>query len=85
VEVVMINGTQLGKRVRNSEAHRAGRLAMLLAPGGDYAPRRVCRDDKTAMWPERAISRDPAINLAEVDAALSRPPRSKCWMVGRDE
>jgi hypothetical protein len=68
----MINGTQIAKRVRNSEAHRASRLAMMLGPH-DAAPRHVCRDNVTLLWPERAIGRDPAINLAEVEAALLRP------------
>jgi hypothetical protein len=70
----MINGTQITKRILNSEAHRR-RAAMMLAPGRDYAPRRVCRDDVTPMWPERCLGRDPAINLAEVERALSHPRR----------
>jgi hypothetical protein len=70
----MINGTQIAKRVRNSDAHRASRLAGMLAPH-DSAPRRVCRDDVTPMWPDRAIGRDPSVNLAEVERALSRPRR----------
>ena len=73
-----VNGTQIAKRVRNSDAHRAARIAMVLAPGREYGPRRVCRDNATPMWPERALGRDPAINLAEVERALSRPARSKC-------
>jgi hypothetical protein len=71
----MINGTQITKRLLNSEAHRARRAAMLLAPGRDYGPRRVCRDNVTPMWPDRAIGRDPSVNLAEVERALSHPRR----------
>jgi hypothetical protein len=41
-------------------------------------PIRRARRDGLLMWPDRAISRDPAINLAEVERALSRPARSKC-------
>jgi hypothetical protein len=41
-------------------------------------PIRRARRDGLPMWPDRAISRDPAINLAEVERALSRPARSKC-------
>lgn len=31
------------------------------------------RLDKKPGWPERALNRDPAINMAEVDAALAKP------------
>jgi hypothetical protein len=38
--------------------------------------RHELRDGSAKMWPERAIDRDPAINLAEVEAALTRRPHS---------
>jgi hypothetical protein len=44
----------------------------------EIQPRHELRDGSGKFWPERAIARDPAINAAEVERALSRPPRSKC-------
>jgi hypothetical protein len=31
------------------------------------------RRDHVLRWPERAIGRDPAVNMAEVDAVLAKP------------
>ena len=38
---------------------------------------RYLRDGETLCWPERAIGRATAINVAEVERALARPARSK--------
>ena len=43
----------------------------------DTPIRRYLRDNITLMFPERAIGRDPAINLAEVESALSRRHRRR--------
>jgi hypothetical protein len=43
----------------------------------DTPIRRYLRDNITLMFPERAIGRDPAINLAEVATALSRRHRRR--------
>jgi hypothetical protein len=40
-------------------------------------PVRRERRDGVLQWPERAIGRDPAINLAEVESALTRRRRRK--------
>ena len=40
--------------------------------------RDIPRRDGLPCWPERAIGRDPLINMAEVERALARPRRSKC-------
>jgi hypothetical protein len=44
----------------------------------EVLPRHELRDGSGRFWPERAIGRDPAINVAEVEAALSRRRRPKC-------
>jgi hypothetical protein len=41
----------------------------------DTPIRRYLRDNITLMYPERSLGRDPAVNLAEITAALSRRPR----------
>jgi hypothetical protein len=46
-------------------------------------PIRRARRDGLPMWPDRAIGRDPGINAAEVERALSRPPHSKCTAPSR--
>jgi hypothetical protein len=43
----------------------------------DTPIRRYLRDNITLMYPERAIGRDPSINLAEVESALSRRYRRR--------